>query len=95
MLHEERRGVDNRGGKKQITAVGVGSKGGGEGGVGSRAGEAKGRTAVGTATKGIIVATAGEATLNFSITRVTFGESDIRLRDFHGNSVGDESLKWA
>jgi len=54
--------------------IGVDSKGGGEGGVDSRAGEGKGWTVVATATKGTIVMTAEKTTLNSLITGVTFGE---------------------
>ena len=72
--------------------VGVSNKRGGEGGVYSRAEERKGRTTVAVATKGIIAVAAGKATLSSLITRVTFGESTIRLRGFNRNSVNNDNF---
>jgi len=45
------------------------------------------------ATKGIVDVIAGKIILN-SITRVTFGESVVRIRSFNENSINDGNLKW-
>jgi len=54
----KRDGVSNRGGKKQVTTVGIGNKRGGEGGINNRAKEGKRQTTIAIATKGIIAVAA-------------------------------------
>jgi len=64
MPQGERDGVDNIGGRKQVTTVGFDSKGGGEGGVDSKAEKGKGRMSVATITKETIAVAVKKITLN-------------------------------